>query len=348
MPTSLSKQPKVSQALSRESKRSVLVLRRLLAVAREVEIPARAKPEAAGSLIPVLLAGAWDETSESDREAMERLARKPYADLLTTVTRWVNDADPPVRRVGNIWQLVSRDDSWHLLARYIARHDLEALQDVTLDALGTIDPRYELPADDRWTAGIYGKRLPHSAFLRRGLAETLAFLATRGESAGTQGAVSAPAMVATIVHNLLCQATDWQLWASLSDLLPTMAEAAPEVFLDALEDSLAGEDPALLGIFTEEGPFGGSPHTGLLWALEVFAWDPVYLSRATSILARLAGLDPGGRLMNRPQNSLREIFLCWHPQTTATLEQRLNTLDTLLHREPDVGWKLLQSPPQRL
>jgi hypothetical protein len=96
-------------------------------------------------------------------------------------------------------------------------------------------------------------------------------------------------------------------------------------------------------MFAEEGLMGASPHTGLLWALETFAWEPRYLSQVALIFAKLVRLDPGGKLLNRPFNSLCEIFLCWNPQTPATLEQRLRVIDTLSVREPEVTWKLLCS-----
>jgi hypothetical protein len=61
-------------ALTKESKRSLLVLRRLRAVALEIHSPDWSKSENARSLIPVLLAGAWDDTKEADREAIAELA----------------------------------------------------------------------------------------------------------------------------------------------------------------------------------------------------------------------------------------------------------------------------------
>ncbi len=76
---------------------------------------------------------------------------------------------------------------------------------------------------------------------------------------------------------------------------------------------------------------------------ERLAWHPDYLGRATSVLAKLARLDPGGKLANRPINSLHEIFLCWHPQTLAELDQRLEVLDLIRAREPQVAWALLNS-----
>jgi hypothetical protein len=124
-----------------------------------------------------------------------------------------------------------------------------------------------------------------------------------------------------------------------------LAEAAPEVFLEAVERGLTGDEPVLLKLFTEnrDSYFGSSYHTGLLWALETLAWSPTHLGRAALVLAKLARMDPGGKLLNRPHNSLRDIFLFWRPHTLAGIEQRLRTLDTIRAREPHVAWPLLCS-----
>lgn len=327
--------------LSKNSKRNLNVLRRLIAVAPESHTPDWAKPANARSLIAILLAGAWDDTKEGDREVIAQLARKPYQEVLADISRWVNSSDPPVRRVGGVWQLISREDSWHLLSRFIVRDDLEVLKNVTLSVLGNIDPRYELPLEQRFAASIYGKELPNSDFLRKGLAETLAILATRGLPSETQDIMPAQERVSGIIYRLFNSNNDWQIWASLAFLLPTLAEAAPEEFLAAVDDGLAGDNPTLVQIFLQEESFGGSPHAGLLWALEVLVWEAQYLSQVTLILGKLSRLDPGGKILNRPFRSLCEIFLCWNPQTSANLTQRLRVIDTLIAREPGIGWQLL-------
>ncbi|MBC1235725.1 hypothetical protein [Nostoc sp. 2RC] len=327
--------------LIKNSKRNLNVLRRLIAVAPEIHTPDWAKPENARSLIPILLAGAWDDTKQGDREVIAKLARKPYEEVVAEISRWLNSSDPPVRQIGSVWQLISREDSWHLLSRFIIRDDLEAFTSVTLSILGSLDPRFELPLGQRYAASIYGKELANSDFLREGLAETLAILATRGLPSETQDIISAQERVTGIIHSLLNSNVDWRIWASLAYFLPTLAEAAPEAFLEAVDNRLVEDNPTLVQLFLQEESFGGSPHTGLLWALEVLVWEAQYLSQVTLILGKLSRLDPGGKIINRPFSSLCEIFLCWNPQTSANSTQRLRVIDTLIAREPDIGWQLL-------
>ena len=122
-------------------------------------------------------------------------------------------------------------------------------------------------------------------------------------------------------------------------------EAAPDPLLAALEHLLKGEGEGIKPIFQDSrfsSFFGSSPHSGLLWGLEALAWDPAYISRTASVLTRLSRVDPGGTLANRPANSLAHIFLPWHPETNASLQQRLAVLDEVLKEDQQVGWKLLE------
>jgi hypothetical protein len=61
------------------------------------------------------------------------------------------------------------------------------------------------------------------------------------------------------------------------------------------------------------------------------------------ILMTLADFDPGGRLANRPLNSLREIFLAWRPNTYASLEDRIAVFRAICRKRPRVGLQLAMS-----
>lgn len=135
------------------------------------------------------------------------------------------------------------------------------------------------------------------------------------------------------------------VWPSIGYLLPNIAEAAPDEFLNTVASGLQREGLGIKQLFEEQESFfyASSEHAGLLWALEVLAWNSDYLSRAVQVLAmlvRLGLVKVGG---NKPFSSLYEIFLLWMPHTAATAQQRLEVIDLLRTREPDVSWSLLKS-----
>jgi hypothetical protein len=226
---------------------------------------------------------------------------------------------------------------------------MEHLRRVILDVLGTLDPALEIPTDERWMAGAMGKSRPHSTHLRQGLADTMALMATRTGDVPIGDTATGQDHATGIVIRLLQRANEdpsGQFWASLSDVLPPLAEAAPDVFLNAVDTASAGVDPVIRKLFMDNtsGIFtASSPHTPLLWALERLAWSPDYLGGAALALARLGRFDPGGRLANRSGNSLRGIFVLWYPQTAAIFEERLHVLDMLREQELAISWKLMLS-----
>lgn len=325
------------------ARRSLTALRRHLAAVPAVKLPPWATPEHVRHVVPVLLAGQWNVAKEGDRDVLAELAQEPHDALVERLTRWVNSDDPPVRRSGNVWFAASRHDLWRLAGRSLTPADMERLKQAVVRVLGSVDPRFDLETDRRWMAGVLGHDSPYSGVLRGGLADTLAIMGTHGDTFFPFAGVSARDLGAVYVRDVLELANrDWRIWASLSHVLPRLAEAAPDRFLSAVEAGSQGPAPVLRYLFADQtdGFFSSSPHTGLLWALETLAWHPDHLGRAALALARLAAIDPGGKLTNRPAKSLREIFLGWHPQTTATLEQRVQVIDVIREREPSVAWDL--------
>lgn len=336
----LGKSSDEAKALCRDTGRSLTVLLRRLGVHKH---PHWARPENARALIPALLAGAWDESKPADKDILSKLAGKDYTMVAAQFTRWANESDPPLRHIGTSWRLTSRLDSWFLLARFITPDDLALFESIAQEVLGLPDPSLELPPEERWMAAARGKVLPHSRYLHEGIAQTLILMAVHSEE-GLSAHSQPAAWVKNFVRSQLDEATG-VTWFSLASLLPLLAEAAPDVFLRAVEDSLGQSQPPIMEMFSEtdspHGLGGGSAHPNLLWALEGLAWDPMYLGRVTSILGTLARLDPGGRLGNRPQQSLKEIHVLWLNHTHATLAQRMQAIDRLMADEPESAWRLL-------
>ena len=202
-------------------------------------------------------------------------------------------------------------------------------------------PAFELPIEERYLATARGKVLTHSAILRQGIARTLALMGVYHDR--VRFSDSAELVPSQVVASSLSEERGWPIWATLYGELTTLAEAAPDALLDAVERDLSACPSPLRDLFLQEGtpPFGGIPHAGLLWALELLAWSVDHFSRVVMILARLAELDSGGNATNRPADSLRSLFLPWTRFSETPDDMRLETLQSLITRNPEVGWKLL-------
>lgn len=329
-----------AEKYSRDTCRSVTVLRRRLMSLRNQ--PEWAKADSARDIIPALLAGRWTESKEADKEIISQLAGEPYESFSKKLSTWQHKSDSPILRIGELWRLVSPMDAWFALAPFLTESDLQQLSCVSLKVLGSINPALDLEPEKRWMSSVYGKEPLFSGTLKEGIAQTLILIAAFGDDAKMPVSTTSQTWVDNVIRELL-QDADWRLWYSLSDVLPLIAEASPSSFMDAVESSLSKDKPAIMDMFseTEDTITSSSAHPCLLWALEGLAWSPQLLGRVTLILGKLARLDPGGKLANRPANSLRTIFLLWLPHTYASLEKRLEAIDTLIKREPEIGWELL-------
>lgn len=330
------------------ARRSLQALRRKLAIASAIQQPAWAKPENARILLAPLLVSAWNGNSAGDRDVLSKLANMPYENLQNHLVRWVNESDPPLRRVGDIWTIAAQEDAWLLLARYLTDDDLKRFEDAVLEVLSEIDPALELPSEQRFAASVFGKVSSYSGYLVKGICEMLALMATMSSNIAFNTNPTGQDVANQIIGQLMEKANNnVDLWASLSYQLLLLAEAAPGIVLDAIDIGLTGENPILLSLFEDKTANGfsstSSPHVGLLWALETLAWNPEYLCQAALNLARLTRLDPGGTLGNRPAQSLKKIFVCWCPNTTDSLGNCLNVLDTIRSQEPEVSWNLMIS-----
>ncbi len=330
-----------------QSGRNLMVLKRHPELARfaHTMIPTWAESAVARELVPILLVGAWDDSNQADQEIVARLAGHRYHDVVSIATQWLNQTDPPIMRIQSTWSLVSREDSWFLLAPVaLTAHDLNHFEEIALEVLGADDPKLELPIEQRWQAVLYGKRPTFSSDLRTGVAETLALLAAK--SNGLKDKNLQPVLRARSIVRKLLEKSPWTTWSSLSPVLTLLAEAAPDEFLSAVENDLKQAEPATLQLFAESGRgdamFGGCYHAGLLWALETVSWSPDHFAIAVCALGRIAERKPSsGNWGNNPLSTLVHIFLPWLPQTTADVTRRVKVLKILLKKVPDVGWKVL-------
>lgn len=341
-----------AEELGELARRSLLALRRRLAKQPELHRPNWAGLGADRVRRRLLLAGQWDDGSAGDREALHRLIGNDYIDLREQFTALAAAADDPmIAIVDGLWHVVSPKDAWLLLAGQLTREDLEAFHSVVPLVMAERDPSLDLPLEERWLAAMRRLCRRHSETLRQGLAHTLAKLGAYDGVVDTGGGMTGQRWATVIARELLDRAngdSTLDTWASMASTLPLLAEAAPTVFLHAVRDALEGDEPLLAGIFRDQesdalGLSASSPHTYLLWALERLAWAPEHFEAAVTLLARLADLDPGGRLGNRPQTSLESIFCPWLPHTMADDEQRIAALERLRRNFPDVAWTLLLS-----
>lgn len=320
---------------------------------RSLAVLARLKPsgtaprpewlESGTLLLPALLAGAWHVPTKADQDVLHSLATgADYAAVEAPLRKLAKLQDPPIDFVSDIWALRASVDAFAHLGHLIGPEHLARFSAAAKTVFGkTAEPP---KADEVFKPAAQRAADTHSRWLRDGMMNTLLHMAVLHQQAEFTVVGSTPQdYVNSVVRELPGLSSDHRLLASLQDQMALLAEAAPIPFVEALERLLEGDAAKIRPIFEEQKALIGSNshHYGILWGLELLAWDPQLLYRATLCLARLAEIDPGGAVSNRPINSLRSIFLSWAPNTCATAKQRMTALARVLDTVPSIAWKLI-------
>ncbi|SGZ10124.1 Putative uncharacterized protein [Moritella viscosa] len=288
------------------------------------------------------LIGQWDEKNKGDISIIELLSDENYSSWIKKIRAIEGGKGNLLHHNSGIWSFADRIKTWDDVACRLFDDHLIKFKNISVSTLGKIDPKFELEPDQRYAASIYGKVLPHSSPIRKGISEGLAIISTHNTGlincSNNFGGIIAREVIRTVFSN-----SDWKLWASTQDVQPTLAEAAPDEFLDAIESNVVHKDKPFNMLFSQEGVGGlnGTNYlTGLLWALESLAWSPDYLTRCIVLLGEMDNHDPGGNWANRPKNSIVNILLPWLPHTTANFDRRYTSLKALEREFPETAWKV--------
>ena len=273
-------------------------------------------------LLPALLLGRWNENNDNDTLLLSTIAGVSSNQYLSILNQWLKLSVSPLTKTGVVWRLTSPLMLWTELSPRLSPALFDKIQNVFRDVFIEAKEKY-------------------SNQLKEGLLQTYIIIALYGNRLKLPIG-DAQEWVDGLITKLLHDALP-EKWVEISDFLPKIAEASPDVFLSELQLSIEKQTPVITALFEESNGFlfPQSHHTSLLWALEALAWHPKYLEPVTRILLRLTEMDPGGRLSNRPFNSLVDIYLPWKPHTSVELEGRLSILDAFINEENPVMWRLL-------
>ena len=290
-------------------------------------------------LAQLSLIGSWDGNSPYDMDVLSEFFGENYEVLISKVREILHTSNSPISFKNGQWEVLNRLELLRDLGSRILDQDLSRLKSAVLCVLEERDPIFNLKKEERFSAPFShnGSDMKHSLLIRNGLLEGLALVSNNPTFISNLSESRLLAISDSTVHELLKNA-DYILWGSLNDQLPLLAEVSPNMFIISLEESISITPSPFIELFDQENDsFTGQNYlTGILWALEILAWDQTYLVRSCVALAGLAEIDPGGNWSNRPANSLAKILLPWLPQTIASVEKRLAAVKTLNREYPTI------------
>ena len=325
-----------ASTLTKESGHDITILKKFLGFPSYGATWIKTQP--IREIVPALLLGRWDESYPGDIELLEKLSGMSYTKYKEALAKWLYLPESPLKKIGETWRLTSPLDLWSSISVHLTDQDFKLLEESFIQVYHSGNPVLASQID---LPDYISKKRTYSGWVREGLVQSLILISIPQVGVSIRDPQS---WVDRIIGNLLSNARG-ETWVSIDRELPLIAEASPQLFLQYVSRSLSHRPPEIMDMFKEKPGFvvPMASHTGLLWALEELAWMPLYFKNACLLLHKLATLDPGGSLANRPLNSLKEIFKAWHHQTLASYEERVKVLREMLRRDIDVSWELLKS-----
>ncbi len=294
------------------------------------------------------LLGAWHADQSADLDLVVNLVNLDWATIEDSLRADANDLDPIFSVAGNSWAVRDLADTGSLVMSKLTTNDLHALEKAVQISFGRVTFDQNKTGVSVWSSDLDQSPSSLSRQLKKGLAEVLAFLGANGERITLGNGQLLSSCISGYIGELLGRANKdltGAIWQGSLEVLPLLAEAAPEVFLRELAEGLKSGGPLSGSLFkdskSERSYSIASPHVYLLYALEALSWKPELLSRVVEILATLALEDPGGVLVNRPLNSMISILHVLRPQTAAAVARRISVCEEILTIHPEIGWKLL-------
>ncbi len=311
-----------ARKIATDTTRDVNVLRRRLKIDKLK--PEWANGDGISALLPIILLGQWDENVSGDLELVEKLFGKTYSDYTKILQRFRLMSDSPIVRVGSVWRLKSPMDTMSYASDYLTDGDLIKLKEICGLLIADDDPEAEEKViSDAWKMWQFKQQF--SSNIKKGTYQSLILLSLINDESDSRNT-----WVDGLVRELL---NGWTLQRFLSNRMyfPLLAEASPEVFLDFLEK--VGKDIYDVVFTPQKSSVGLTDwniyYTEILFALEMLAWEEDYIYRATSLLLRFSTYKNESNYINKPVNSLAEIYRFQLPQTFATFENKIKVLTSL-------------------
>ena len=332
---------KVAHQLARESGCSITVLRRRMTSNPAIAAPSWINPpwpKNIDAMIVAALVGEWDGDKEYDQKFLAKMAGIDYKKFEEEINKFRHMDDAPVGKIGSIWSVKSRIDALLGVAEFIVPRMMQLFWENVETLLTIRKPELDIPDDERIFASIHGKTPPYSEALFSAAVDTLILLSVYRDQITVYDNIGES--VETVVWKVLYNA-EKDRWRSLCSLLPKLAEAAPNAFISALEKDLQNKKPAISSLFSSnsEWPSSHFNHTGLLWGLEILAWDKRFLPRVIDVLVQM-DFELPENLVNRPSNTILSFFRPWFPQCGMEIDERIKQFHRVCAAHPAIAWDL--------
>lgn len=309
-----------ARKLATDTTRDINIFRRRLGI--EEDNPKWAKSYT--ELLPAILVGKWNETCEGDKEILASLAGMEYEQYELKLQAHLSEEDTPLILISNTWRIRSPYEAIEVLlnAKAISRLLLAKYRTICLNLIQDDDPNALEELNDNGFRFREFKQ-KYSNVIKEGVFQNLCLLSILDDPENGE-------MQQWVDETISLMLNDWDLQRFLSNrlFLTSLAEASPNSFLSFIENlsqemiDIVFKPQKQLVSLSEWKIY----YTELLFSLEMLAWEEEYLNRVVRLLLRFSEYDNESNYVNRPDNSLYNIYRFFLPQTYVSFEDRMTIL----------------------
>lgn len=278
------------------------------------------------------LIGGWSGKTEGDKRAIQNFYSGDYAAFITDIKSVHSAFEVIFSFKGDAWKCRNHKELLTSLASFIYDEDIDLFFNAAREVFGDADPVFNIPANQRFYSS-YEQAFERKIFsydLLKGIAETIAILGNFKEDLNNCTKHKITKHISDFLHNLF-QSSDWKIYATISDQITLLGEAAPAVFLDQLTALLTQKDATFFKFLNSED-FSGDQ---LGFILRMLATKEKFFALSMRILLLLS------ETRESFLDVLVEIIHPRYPQTEATLATRLGVFRELARESEEIVWKAL-------
>lgn len=289
--------------------------------------------------------GIWNEKKDHDVKIVEQLTGLTSDALGTHLRQLMIEKSPYVTHRDGIWKIQNRESLVYACKGCFFDRMVERAFNLATEMLKQKNLRFDENNEFSIMVPETGS-FQSSESLRKGLIQGLCMLSSDSASFTACSKNTIKTCSFKLIRDVFTDC-DWIKFSSLYDVLPLVAEISPKQYLDSLEEYILQPNAELANLFPkkEASPlFSQSFINGIIWSIEVLAWDEQYLVACVRCLAELAAASCTDRDASEiVLNAIKDILLPWHPQTMASVDRQKNAVHTLQVELPDIGWAVIKS-----
>ena len=298
-----------ARRIAKDTTRDVNILRRRLDIS--IEKPKWAESMELADLLPAFLVGRWNDDLKGDRELLEFLSGKSYEQYELSLSSHLLEENTPLIHVGGIWRIRSPYEVMSYAKNILTDSILTKYREICLRLIQDDEPNAveELKSD---VFRLWSFKQKYSFAIKNGVYQNLILLSMENNDGGR--------LSQWVDETLKKMFENWDLARFLSNrrYLEILAEASPQIFLGFMEklpENVAVEifTPRKKKISLTDNIY----YAETLCSLEMLAWNEEYLNRVTKLLLRYSKYKNESNYVNKPINSLLNIYRLYQPQTYA-------------------------------